>query len=126
MSENEPVCALVARTNTDAILVARFLQDQGIDATAVQDNSLPGAYLPEIIRPKVLVPPDQLDAASEFIARFESGQESPGTRADSSCYYCGAECAKDIKYVQSVAKSWISTAKTSNMRGLPRLPTFVT
>lgn len=94
MPDNKPVCALVAKTNTDAILIATFLQDRGIDAKAVQDNSLPGVYLPEIIRPKVFVPPGQLTAAREFIAGFDSGQVASGSTTN-CCYHCGAECATD-------------------------------
>ena len=108
MSDQEPVCAYVAETNSDAHLIATFLNDHGIKAHAIEDNSPAGMFalgtLPEIYRPKVLVDPASLDAAVEIISRYEKGKlqaVSPGV----FCYHCGAECQSAAEECESCGKA---------------------
>ena len=75
MSDQEPVCACVAETNSDAHLIATFLNDHGITAHAVEDNSPAGMFslgtLPELYRP---------EEGSEAAERESYGEN--GTLAD--------------------------------------------
>lgn len=95
MSDQEPVCACVAESNSDAHLIATFLNDHGITAHAVEDNSPAGMFslgtLPELYRPKVFVHPASLDNAVDIINRYEQG-ELKAVSPSIFCYHCGTEC----------------------------------
>lgn len=100
MNPDRTVCVYEAASNNDANLLAMFLNDEGIEALAVEDNSLVGLYafgsLPGIHRPKVFVHRDDAQIAREMIARFEKKQPVSGEISDTNfCYHCGAECKPD-------------------------------
>lgn len=94
MNHDHTVCVHEAASNNDANLLALFLNNEGIEALAVEDYSADGlGVLPDIHRPKVFVHRDDAQVALEIVARFQ--KKEPVSRVSLNldfCYHCGAEC----------------------------------
>ena len=97
MDIENATCVYVAATNVDANLIGIFLNDSGIDALVVEDNSAAALYsmgaMAELHRPKIFVEAMNVDAARTLISRYESTQRKTA-EADQPefCYFCGANC----------------------------------
>lgn len=102
MNPDRTVCIYEAASNNDANLLAMFLNDEGIEALAVEDNSAVGLYalgaLPGIHRPKVFVHRDNAQVALEMVERFEKKEPVSGKISESLfCYHCGTECKPETE-----------------------------
>lgn len=101
MAIDKPTAVFVAETNVEAHVIANLLCGSGIEAHAVEDVSPAGMYslgtLDEIHRPRVFVSSEQVGAAREFIARYQTRSQSAiDASRHHCCYFCGAACESDV------------------------------
>lgn len=75
MKLTDPIAAYNAESNMDAILAQRYLEAEGVQAFAVEDNSLVGHWmfgnLPEIHKPQVWVNRCDAERAGRLLDEFE-------------------------------------------------------
>ena len=87
---NNPVVLCTSASNHAAHLIAAQLNENGIPAAVVEDQSPVGmtaiGLLPGIHSPQVFVDKSRLDAARDFIASIETLEPQA---AGSFCYHCG-------------------------------------
>lgn len=78
MPLKDPIAAYNAASNTEAAVVQRFLESLGVEAFAVEDNSLVGHWmfgnLPEIHKPQVWINRSDAERAAELLTEFERGK----------------------------------------------------
>lgn len=87
---NNPVVLCTSASNHEAHLIAAQLNENGIPAAVVEDQSPVGmtaiGLLPGIHRPQVFIDRSQLDVARDLMASIETLEPQA---AGSFCYHCG-------------------------------------
>jgi hypothetical protein len=90
---NDPVVVYTAYDNIEAHLVSVQLNDAGIDASVIEDNSTAGVavlgILHNIHRPQVFVGRADLAAGAELIQQYLRTRHAESTSAH-FCFHCGA------------------------------------
>lgn len=75
MPLRDPVSAYNAASNLEAHLVCGMLQDAGIEANVIEDNSLAGGWMggmsPEIHKPQVWIERADIERAGPVLAAYE-------------------------------------------------------
>lgn len=75
MSLKDPIAAYNAESNMEAILVQRFLESEGVEAFATEDNSLVGHWmfgnLPEIHKPQVWINRSDTERVAQLLTEYE-------------------------------------------------------
>jgi hypothetical protein len=97
MASSDRIAVYVAESNLDAQFLVVLMQNAGIDAYCIEDNSPGGMFsfgtLDRLHRPEIFVPRDQVSKAKEFVDRYERGEIKDASRpAGPYCYHCGSEC----------------------------------
>ena len=103
MTFRDPIAAYNAASNIDAHMASGNLQEAGIPALAVEDNSLAGAWMggvvAEIHKPQVWIKRADAERARPILADFdrriaeryaaERGERSAGPPIEVACERCG-------------------------------------
>lgn len=113
MPLRDPIAAYNAETNVDAMLVQRFLEDRGVEAFAVEDNSLVGYWmlgtLPEIHKPQVWVNRDDKERAAQLLLEYENLKKlrdpDRTTHEPKSISVHCEHCGKDSQFSESLNKT---------------------
>ena len=75
MNLKDPIAAYNAESNMEAILLQRFLESEGIQAFATEDNSLVGHWifgnLPEIHKPQVWISRKDSEKVAQLLTEYE-------------------------------------------------------
>ncbi|HUT09167.1 MAG TPA: DUF2007 domain-containing protein [Thermoguttaceae bacterium] len=75
MKLTDPVVVYNAESNMDALMVQRYLEAEGVQAFAIEDNSLVGHWmfgnLPEIHKPQVWANRCDAERAGRLLAEYE-------------------------------------------------------
>jgi Fe-S cluster assembly iron-binding protein IscA len=102
MALRDPVSVYVPTNNAEAQLVCNLLNEEGIEAFAMEDVSQAGAFslglLPEIHRPQVWVDRSQVEEANDFLKKYEKTSLAPsGKKSADFCYQCGESVSPSAK-----------------------------
>ncbi|MFN8709575.1 MAG: hypothetical protein ACK50J_23080 [Planctomyces sp.] len=91
---NDPVVVYTAYDNIEAHLVSVHLNDAGIDASVIEDNSTAGVavlgVLHNIHRPQVFVGRADVAAATDLVKQYLDIRHAESTAANFCCH-CGAD-----------------------------------
>src|SRR5262245_52180201 len=75
MTLQDPVAAYTSESNEEALLVQRFLENEGIEAFVIEDHSLVGYWmlgtLAEIHKPQVWVNRNDSARVAELLVEYE-------------------------------------------------------
>jgi hypothetical protein len=94
MSLQDPKAVWTAPSNSEAQLVCELLNEAGIEAVVVEDNSPVGMYtlgvVSQIHKPQVWVDRPRIEEAHRLIARYERQPNlRPNKSKEEFCYKCG-------------------------------------
>lgn len=94
MSLQDPKAVWTAPSNSEAQLVCELLNEAGIEAFVVEDNSPGGMYslgvVSQIHKPQVWVDRPRVEEARKLIARYERQPNlRPNKSEEEFCYKCG-------------------------------------